>query len=63
MTYSTKKEIKYLYAFLCMFCPIQAKTCIWVIWQMSRILICVVQTQTALDQINILTQEELNAYT
>lgn len=37
---------QYLSPLLFMFCPIQAKTFIWVIWQTSRILLWVVQTHT-----------------
>ena len=42
-----------------MFRSMQAKTFIWVIWQLSRMLLSVVQTLTALDAINGLEQEEL----
>lgn len=44
-----------------MFRSMQAKTFIWVIWQLSRMLLSVVQTLTALDAIDGLAQEELMA--
>lgn len=61
MSYSKKKDISICCLLLFMFCPIQAKTIIWVIWPLSRMLLCVVQTQRALNQIDGLTQEELKA--